>query len=86
MILRRRREIPCREVVELISDHIEGTLPRASRRRLETHLAGCPHCSEYLRQMRATIELTGRLALSDVPPEVREELTGLYRRWRAQGA
>lgn len=82
----RRRDLVCREVVELVSEHIEGTLPRAQCRRLEAHLAGCPHCSEYLRQMRATIELTGRLALADLPAGMREELLGVYRRWRAEGA
>jgi len=83
---RRREELVCREVVELISDHIEGALTRSQRRRLEAHLAGCPHCSEYLRQMQATIELTGSLALAEVPPRLREDLLALYRRWRAQGA
>ena len=86
MLGRRRRDLVCREVVELISDHIEGALTRSQRRRLEAHLAGCPHCSEYLRQMQATIELTGSLALAEVPPRLREDLLALYRRWRAQGA
>jgi anti-sigma factor RsiW len=78
-----RREIPCQEVVELITDYIEGALPRAERRSLEAHLRGCEHCSEYLRQMRVTIELTGTLRTEDLTPPMRAELTDLYRRWRA---
>ncbi len=78
-----RREIVCREVVELITDYIEGALPRAERRSLEAHLRGCEHCSEYLRQMRITIELTGRLRTEDLTPHMRSELGALYRRWRA---
>jgi len=81
-----RREIVCQEAVEMISDYIEGGLPRSQRRRLESHLAGCDHCDEYVRQMRETIRLAGRLEPEDVPPQMREELIELYRRWRAQEA
>ncbi|MGH2836157.1 MAG: zf-HC2 domain-containing protein, partial [Solirubrobacteraceae bacterium] len=48
MRLLRPAEIPCQQVVELISDYLEDALPARERRRLEHHLAGCPHCSAYL--------------------------------------
>ncbi len=54
-----RREIVCQQAVELVTDYLEGTLPRAARRRFEKHLAACPHCTEYLAQIRATIRLAG---------------------------
>jgi anti-sigma factor RsiW len=72
-------------MVELITDYLEGGLSRAQRRRFEAHLAGCEHCSEYLAQMRATIRLTGRLAVEDLTPAMRSEFSQLYRRWRAEG-
>ena len=72
----------CQEVVELVSDYLEGTLSGRDRRRFERHLAGCPHCTEYLAQMRETIRLTGRLVPEDLSPQMREEFTELYRRWR----
>lgn len=81
--LRRRREIACREAVELMSDYLEGALAGSARARLETHLAGCPHCSEYLRQIRLTIAATGRVEPEDLAPEARDELVRLYREWRA---
>ncbi len=84
MMLGRREELVCQQVVELITDYLEGALPRAQRRRLDAHLAGCEHCSEYLEQMRATIRLTGRLEPQDLTPAMREEFSALYRRWRAQ--
>jgi anti-sigma factor RsiW len=80
----QRGELACQEMVELITDYLEGALPRAQRRRFEAHIAGCPHCSEYLRQMRATIELTGGLRAEDMTPAMREDFTELYRRWRAE--
>jgi len=79
-----RSELVCQQVVELITDYLEGAMPRAQRRRLETHLAGCEHCGEYLEQMRATIRLSGRLGTHDLSPQMREDLVELYRRWRAE--
>jgi anti-sigma factor RsiW len=78
----QRDELVCQQVVELISDYIEGTLPRSQRRRLEAHLADCEHCTEYLAQMRETIRLTGTLGTHDLTPQMREDLAELYRRWR----
>ncbi len=81
-LLGRRRDLVCQEVVELITDYLEGELSRAERRRFDAHLADCEHCTEYLAQMRATIRLTGRLQAEDLTPAMREEFSTLYRRWR----
>ena len=84
MNLLRPTEIPCQQVVELISDYLEGALSGRARRRLEHHLAGCPHCSAYLAQMRETLRLTGRLVPEDLTPEMQQEFSEVYRLWRAQ--
>ncbi len=83
MILRRREDLVCQEVVELVNDYLEGSLSRSERRRFESHLAGCEHCSEYLAQMRTTIRLTGRLGVEDLTPQMREDLGAVYREWRS---
>ncbi len=83
--LRRPPAIPCQEVVELVTDYLEDALPASDRRRLEAHLADCPHCTEYLAQMSETIRLTGRLTPEDLSPAMRTDLTELYRRWQAEG-
>jgi anti-sigma factor RsiW len=79
-----RRGLVCQEMVELITDYLEGSLSRGQRRRFEVHLAGCPNCTEYLAQMRATIRATGRLRSEDLTPEMRDEFTALYRAWRSE--
>jgi anti-sigma factor RsiW len=79
----RRRDIVCQQAVELVTDYLEGALSRAGRRRFEAHLANCPHCTEYLAQMRATIELAGRLRPADLTPQMQDEFIALYRAWRA---
>jgi anti-sigma factor RsiW len=78
----RRRSIVCRQAVELVTDYLEGALSRRDRARFEAHLAECPHCTEYLEQMRKTIAATGRIEPDALEPDVRDELVALYRRWR----
>jgi anti-sigma factor RsiW len=79
----RRRDLVCQQAVELVTNYLEGALSRSDRRRYEAHLAGCPHCTEYLAQMRRTIELTGTLTPEDLAPQVQDEFIALYRQWRA---
>jgi anti-sigma factor RsiW len=79
-----RQPLACREMVELVTDYLEGALSRRSRRRFEAHLAGCEHCTEYVAQLRATIRLTGTISDDDFTPEMREEFLSLYERWRAE--
>ncbi|MGH9264071.1 MAG: anti-sigma factor family protein [Acidimicrobiales bacterium] len=81
---RRRRDLVCREAVELITDYLEGTLDGRDRARLEAHLTVCPHCTEYLNQMRRTLEVLGQIEPEALAPEVQEELVSLYRRWQAE--
>ena len=82
-MLSLRKDYVCREMVELITDYIEGSMSRSQRRRFEAHLENCENCTEYLRQMRATISATGRLREQDLTPEMREEFGALFRRWRS---
>jgi anti-sigma factor RsiW len=77
--------LPCQQVVEMVTDYLEGALSPADRRRLEHHLAACPHCTEYLAQIRETIRLAGRITPEDLTPQMRTEFTDLYRRWRTEG-
>ena len=80
---RRRRELVCREAVELMSEYLDDVLPPRDRARLEAHLAGCPHCSEHLAQLQVTIDALGRARPEDLDPDALDELVGLYRQWRA---
>ena len=84
LLLFRSRDLPCQVVVEMVTDYLEGALSQADRRRLDRHLAGCPYCTEYLAQMRATIRLAGRLTPEDLTPRMRTDLTDVYRRWREE--
>ena len=82
-MLLHKRDIACQQAVELVTDYLEGVLTSAQRRRFERHLATCPHCTEYLAQIRTTIALTGSVEPEDLTPEMQRDLSDLYRNWRS---
>jgi len=75
-------QLSCRELVELVTDYLEGALPERERASFEHHIETCMGCHEYVRQMRTTIELTGRLTTSDVSPEAEAKLLTVFRNWK----
>jgi len=79
----RRRALVCRQAVALMADYLDGRLPPDDVERLEAHLAACPHCSEYLAQLRVTIDALGRAEPDSLTDDAREEFVALYRRWRS---
>ena len=66
-----RRALVCQQAVELVTDYLEGALSPAQRHRFDTHLARCPHCPEYLAQMRAIIALAGSITPDDLSPHAK---------------
>jgi anti-sigma factor RsiW len=80
--MRLDRELTCAEVVEVITDYLEGHMPAHERERFEEHLAFCDGCSTYLEQMRLTIAVTGRLRIEDLPAPLEERLFAAFRSWR----
>ncbi|HET7146322.1 MAG TPA: zf-HC2 domain-containing protein [Gaiellaceae bacterium] len=84
--LRPRKPLVCRELVELVTDYLEGSLSRRDRARFEAHLADCPHCTEYLAQFRETLRLTGTLRESDISPEAEQALLEQFTNWKNERA
>ena len=76
-------EMTCRELVELVTDYLEQTLPSQDRTRLEAHLAECPYCEEYVAQMRRTVAALGALPPEPIDPGREEELLEAFRGWRS---
>lgn len=75
-------ELTCRELVELVTEYLEGTLAPEERARFEEHLAVCPGCSIYLDQMRKTLAMLGALAEDAVAPDARQQLLQAFRDWK----
>jgi hypothetical protein len=72
----------CKEVVEMVTDYLEGTLSFWNRIRFHLHLGMCLGCRIYLKQIRQTISALGRLPQEPVPPAIREELLRRFRYWK----
>jgi anti-sigma factor RsiW len=69
----------CKELVEWITEYLEGAMSRDDRLKFEQHLAACPGCTQYLAQLRETIRLTGRLPHEDIPSDTRQSLVRAFR-------
>jgi anti-sigma factor RsiW len=73
----------CQELVELVTEYLEGRLSPVDRERFDAHIAGCDACTAYLEQMRMTLDALGRIPEESIPVEAREELLIAFREWRA---
>lgn len=79
---RRGRPLSCRELVELVTAYLEGTLDARERERFEEHLRHCDACPEYVEQLRITIRLTGRIEHTALSDAARDELLHAFRDWK----
>ena len=76
-------QMSCNELVELITDYLEGALGPEDRERFEDHLAGCEGCQAYVDQMRETIRAAGRLPPVPLSPEAERKLLVAFGGWRS---
>jgi anti-sigma factor RsiW len=75
-------EMGCKELVEIITQYLEGALSPQDRPRFEEHLAICPGCQTYLDQMRVTIRALGKLTEESISPQARAALLAAFRNWK----
>ncbi|MBK9710328.1 MAG: zf-HC2 domain-containing protein [Kouleothrix sp.] len=75
-------ELTCRELVEIVTEYLEGAMPPQERARFDEHLVICDGCRGYLDQMRTTIAVLGRLPVEQVPPEAQRDLLAAFRSWK----
>ncbi|MEA2685491.1 MAG: hypothetical protein QOE93_686 [Actinomycetota bacterium] len=75
------RRLRCQEVVELVTDYLDGVLPPATRVRLDDHLRRCRNCAAYLDQVRVMVRALGRLAAPALDRQARADLVEHFRRW-----
>ncbi len=80
------RDIACQELVELVTEYLEGALPPEEVAAVERHLAGCEACTRYLRQLRSTVAALGMISAERVTEDLSEDtfdaLLAAFRRRR----
>jgi anti-sigma factor RsiW len=80
------RMLTCQQMVELVTDYLEGRMDDDTRARFEEHVAQCDACTLYIEQMRMTIVALGHIPAESVSPEAEEELVAAFRNWREETA
>lgn len=73
------RDVACRELVELVTDYVEGALAPSEVAAIEAHLDECPGCRAYLAQMRATIAAVGAVRVETLPDAAVDALLSAFR-------
>lgn len=77
-------ELRCRELVETVTEYLEGTMAPVERIRFEQHLSRCEVCRRFLTEMRKTLRAAGRLNPAAMAPPARHELLDAFREWARQ--
>jgi anti-sigma factor RsiW len=54
-------DLRCDELVELVTEFLDGALDAEAEERVVAHLAGCDGCQIYVEQFRRTVETLGTL-------------------------
>ena len=72
-------DLTCQELVELVTDYLEGALDDDVRTRFDQHLAVCPGCDTYLDQMKETASLLGAIPVESLSSEMRASLLSAFR-------
>jgi anti-sigma factor RsiW len=70
----------CQEVIEQISNYLDGDLNAELKRFIEAHTCGCHHCEVIIDTTRKTIELYCDGRLFALPVAVHERLHVVLRR------
>jgi predicted anti-sigma-YlaC factor YlaD len=82
MSVTQSEAISCQELVELVTDYLEGALDAADLARFEEHVSACVDCRRYLEQLRQTIRVTGTLRPDDLSLDAEAALLQAFRGWR----
>ena len=76
-------QLSCQELVELVTDYLEGMLLEEERLRFDEHIGRCDGCDVYLEQMRLTVSMLGHVPKDALSSEAERELLAAFRGWRA---
>jgi anti-sigma factor RsiW len=74
--------IECRQIADLLSDYLDGTLPKPTRELLEWHIEGCGPCVAFVNTYRGTINAATKLKDVEIPAELKQRLLAVLRNQR----
>lgn len=69
----------CQELVELMTNYLEGAMSADERAQVERHLAQCTGCRHYLAQLETLIVIAARPMRDELPEATRAALLASFR-------
>jgi anti-sigma factor RsiW len=78
--------ISCREVVELVTDYLDGALAPDAVAQLEAHLVACDPCRVYIEQIRQTARVAAAAEAELEERPDRDALLAAFRGFRRPGS
>jgi hypothetical protein len=75
-------QLTCRELVDRVTDYLDGALPPAQHAQLEQHLVLCLGCRHHLSQIHGTLRVLHALPVEDMRTEALGVLVETFRTWQ----
>ena len=79
--------LTCQQLIEFLTDYLDGQLPMTQRLTFELHLTLCPNCRSYLHNFKTTINASKQAFANPADPtpnQVPEELVQVILKSRQQ--
>ena len=79
--------LDCDELVELVTEYLDGALDAVTERRVTDHLALCDGCTTYVEQFRTTVDGLGHLPaehVAELSEPTRDALLTAFRQARGK--
>ncbi len=74
--------VSCHALTKLMTDYLDGALSLTDTMRFHLHLGFCVGCRVYLRQLKHTMVMLGRMPMEPMPNHVREQLMARFQHWK----
>lgn len=74
-------EMACQELVERVTDYLDGALSPHELARVHEHLASCDGCRAHIEQMRITLRVLEAEPGEQASPELAAALTRMFHDW-----
>jgi anti-sigma factor RsiW len=74
-------EMACNELVEIVTDYLDGTLSQRELARVRDHLTSCDGCQAHVEQMRTTVRVLRSEPDEQISPQLAAAVADLFRGW-----
>lgn len=75
----------CQELVERVTDYLDGALSRTDDARLHDHISVCYACVAHLGEYKVMLDLMAEAPVEPIAPDFEAGLLGLHRQWVSGG-